>query len=64
MVYAEWIAYQIVYFFTGTLGLVEITSLTIAYINSQTLYAVPVAVADGYVNVHWKCNGRGKYKES
>ena len=59
MIFAEWIAYEIIYLSAGRLTLVEITSLTITYVNSQTLYAVPVALADGTLTFIGNAMGEG-----
>ena len=46
MMFLEWISLEIIYLFAGRLGLEELGAMTIVFTNFQTLYAVPVSLAD------------------
>lgn len=46
MMFLEWISLEIVYLFAGRLSITELGAMTIVFTNFQTLYAVPVSLAD------------------
>ena len=46
MVYLEWIAYEMIYLFAGTLATVQYTALSIANANIGLVYAIPTSLAD------------------
>ena len=64
MVFLEWIAYEIIYLFAGRLSITELAALTIVYTNYQTLYAVPVSLADTVLAFVGNAMGEGDTKKA
>jgi len=64
MVFLEWICYEIIFLFAGGLTLTELSSLTIVFTNFQTLYAVPVSLADTVLAFVGNAMGEGDIKKA
>ena len=64
MIYLEWVAQEINYLFAGSLSLPEITGMTIANSNSQTLYAIPVVLAESVLVFVGNSMGEGDVKKA
>ena len=64
MIFFQWIAYEIIYLVAGRLELVEVTSLTIVYTNSQIMYVVPLSLSNSVLAFVGNSMGQGDIKRA
>jgi len=64
MVFLEWISYEIIYLFAGKLTVTELGAVTIVFTNFQTLYAVPISLADTVLAFMGNAMGEGNIKKA
>jgi len=64
MVFLEWISYEIIYLFAGKLTVTELSAVTIVFTNFQTLYAVPISLADTVLAFMGNAMGEGNIQKA
>ena len=63
-IFLEWVAQQTNYFFSGSLSLPESTGMTIACSNFQTLYVLPIVLANSVLVFVGNSMGGGDVKKA